>query len=213
MADAPGCASVELIYAPIIHRQLNRHKDNPTDQRQRKKASNAIRRLEEWLERDPAEELRTGVSLTERNLDPTIDFASLHLSQAVEDDWLIATAIEFKRELPEGNTDQVVVVTGDRGLVGKTRHQREITGFRVPARLRLPEEEDQADKVIREQRQRIQALEHAIPKLRLGFAERNEYATIILQPPVELSRESFQAELAAMKQDFRRCAPSLQIPA
>lgn len=194
--------TVVLVYAPIIARQLNRHKDNIGDHRRRKKAGDAIRRLEEWLDHDPPEEVRPGVLLTERTVDPVIDFPALHLNKDVEDDWLLATAIEFKRELPDTSSDRVVVITGDRGLAGKARHQPEIEGLRLREDLRLPEAEDPTDREMRELRQQLRALEHATPKLSLGFRRSKDCLAFVLQPSTDLSKELFEDAMAAIREEY-----------
>lgn len=204
--------TVVLVYAPIIARQINRHKDTIGDHRRRKKAGDAIRRLEAWLDKDPPYALRPGVTLVERHFDPVISFTEVHLSQDVEDDWLLATAIELKRELPDTNDDRVVVVTGDRGLARKARHQPEIEGHRLRDDLRLPETEDPTDREIRELREQIQALQNARPKLYLGFPTREAHGTFVLHPAIVPAPGAWEERLAVVRKKHPKLHPTPDDP-
>src|ERR1035437_3822085 len=81
---------VRLIIAPVVIRELNRHKDFPTSIKTRERAATALRILDKWSDDSSPVFIRKLVELQFRVQDPLIDSATFNLSRDVSDDHLIA---------------------------------------------------------------------------------------------------------------------------
>ena len=119
--------AVEIVLAPIVVRELDKQKYSPS--RIRKRAHSVLSNLEKLLQEEGPAELRPGVKLRYEVREPSLDFAAYQLSRESQDDYLLASIIQFIEEQPE---TEVVLVTSDLGLKLKARSK----GIKV---LSLPE--------------------------------------------------------------------------
>lgn len=103
-----GTEDFVLVVAPIVVREIDDAKSNPSKPRKkRERARKALRILHTWLEDDGGYE---GPSLSVVSCEPDREiFTELRLDPEQPDDRLIATAIEVSR----ANTDDEVVLVSD----------------------------------------------------------------------------------------------------
>ena len=167
---------VVLVVAPVVIRQLNRHKDNPRTRKIRERAASALKKLERYSEQQPPLMVRDSVELRFRTTEPVIDFAFDRLSRDIDDDWLLATILEFRKESP---ASEIVLVTDDLGLKLKARAYQ-IQAQRLPEHLRLPEETDPEQARIRELEEEVRLLKLSVPELRLEFEDGKDYFRVEL---------------------------------
>jgi hypothetical protein len=132
---------VVLVLAPVVRREISSHKDLHPQKRARKRAADVARFChEQWSKADEYEvALKEGVRLRFEPRDPMLDFKAHGLRTELQDDFLVASMLEFKTVHP--NTT-VLLVTADLDLTVKASDH----GFDVlhlPDTCRRPEEPDE----------------------------------------------------------------------
>ena len=156
---------VRLIVAPVVIRELNRHKDFPTSLKTRERAAAVLRALDEWSERPWPVFIRNSVELQFRVQDPLIDFATFNLSRDIADDHLIASILEYNSEADPGATR---LVTADLGLKLKAKSHA-IVVIQLLANLRLPDELLPEEKKRRELESEVMRLRNRLPRVKILF--------------------------------------------
>jgi hypothetical protein len=177
-----GAKNVVLLVAPIVIRELNRHKDFPTSAKTRDRASAALRRLHDWWEDNRPILIRSSVELRFRTQDPLIDFPSHNLSRDIADDYLIATILEHGTEYPDC---KLSLVTADLGLKLKAQ-TRGLGVVQLPQELRLVDEPLASEKRIKDLEIEVRQLQNRRPSIKLAFE--NEQSNL----KVTLHRSSVQ---------------------
>jgi hypothetical protein len=195
--DWPGVMATReatVVIAPVVFRELNRHKDEPESRRLRDRAATVLKWFDTFID-EPTRQLRESVSLLLLPAEPTIDFGVNRLSRELNDDWLLASILQFQNESPEKKT---VLVTEDRGLKVKAMGHG-LTVVRLPETLRLPDEPDEIEKRLRQTEDELRRLQNAIPDLRLAFEDGNQHARVVVRPLVELTAQQVAEIVANVK--------------
>ncbi len=193
---------VRLIVAPVVIRELNRHKDSPTSLKTRERAAAVLKVLDEWSERAWPVFIRNGVELQFRVQDPLIDFATFNLSRDIADDHLIASMLEYNIEADSGVTR---LVTGDLGLKLKAKSHG-ISVVQLPAGLRLPDELLPEEKKRRELESEVMRLRNRLPQVRLLFNTNEPQLRVQLPAP---NRPKLETPSAA---EVRAKYPKMEVP-
>jgi rRNA-processing protein FCF1 len=194
--------AVEIIVAQVVLRELNRIKDSSKIQKKlRERADLALRTLKP-LRREPT--IRPGVSVRFQEHDPVVDFASFKLSTGIEDDWLVASVLERKQELPDGS---VILVTADQPLQVKADYHH-LAQLELPERYRLPRTVDEDQRRIRELELELQTLKCAHPDLKLTFG----YGTNFVRMRMNKHLPQSEDEIAAQIVDLRVKRPKIAKP-
>jgi hypothetical protein len=192
--DLMKSKEVTIVLAPVVFRELNRHKDKPDSRRLRDRAATVLRWFDTFVD-DPTRLLRESVSLLLLPADPTIDFAANRLSRDLNDDWLLASILEFQAEFPQKKT---VFVTEDRGLKVKAiGHGLNVA--RLPETLRLPDEPDEIEKNLRHAEDELRRLRNAVPDLKLAFADGNQHTRVVVDPLEELTDQQITGIMANVR--------------
>ncbi len=157
---------VVLLVAPLVVRELEKHKTFSPVPRIKKRAAEIIRWLGPYVDApSPDQPLRSGVRLAIVRFDPTIDFAGHHLSREIADDILIASVLEFSQAHPG---ERVALVSADTGIRLKApAHGIELK--RPPDEFLLPEEADPQAKEIRNLKEQLSAYQRRQPALHVTF--------------------------------------------
>lgn len=188
-----GSYEVELVLAPVVCRQLDRHKDQHPMPGLRRRARSSVQRLRAWLGASATAVVRQGVTLRLVDTDPGIDFGTHNLSREVEDDQLIATAIEYQRT----NGQEVFVVTDDFLLAAKARKAG--FGVVVPSDSdRLPEASSEEAKKLKKLEAENQRLKGRRPRLVVSFLSGADHEKVELKPLGPLSIEAKEQELTEL---------------
>lgn len=202
-----GDFQVTLVLLPITFRELNKRKDAPGAPRVRARAGKALARIDALLQDSLSAEVRAGVTLSVVPHDPSIDFRANRLHPDVQDDWLLASALEYRVEHP---TVATVVVTADTGLRYKVRgHQ--LTALQMPESLRLPDEPDEQGKLMRQLEARVRELEKALPQPGICFSDDTDTLDAAVRPALQLRADRVERVLAQLSARFPRYPDSLRV--
>lgn len=201
LVEAP---EVELIIAPVVMRQLNRHKDAGTNPRLRKRAAEVLARLGRLFADGPVAELRQGVTLRYLPREPQLDFAAHGLARDIEDDHLVAGVLAF-REQHEGRS--VLLGTTDVGLRLKVAEHR-IAAVAPPDNQKLPDEPDPNERRVQELERELRELRQGVPVLKLGFVDGSGHVRFVLSPPPVPAEETIARQVALVRQKY----PHMSIP-
>lgn len=170
-----GSKSCTIWLAPVVLRELDRHKVQHKNEKLRKRA----RDLGSWLAslaiQGGSVELRRGVSLDFIENDAQIDFAAQKLRSDIPDDELIAAGIELTEQLGR----PVYVVSNDSGIVVKLR-SRPLNCLRLPEVFELPAAADDRDKEINKLRQQLNEQSSREPELRVTLLDDGELKSIMI---------------------------------
>lgn len=159
-------SKVILVVAPIVIRELNKHKDDSNSTKIiRERAAKTLKVLRGFSRTNVPFEIRDSVELRFQPSDPQIDFSLYGLVRDLGDDFLVATVLEFRQYNP--NTE-ILIATDDLGLELKSKLHQILT-FQLPEELKLPEEINADQKRIRELEAKIRQFESRSPKLGLVF--------------------------------------------
>lgn len=162
---------VYLILAPSVMRELNKHKDDSTNAWRQKRARGVVAKLRKLL-RDATPEspvlVRDGVFVFDIYNEPSVDWAQLRLDAQLNDDRLLATIHEFRRQSESG---RVILISNDFLLQRKAQGR----GIEVvdPRDHIDRHERPQSDAVLRLKRE-LSDLKSRRPDLEFGFWEREE---------------------------------------
>jgi len=174
-----------LVLAPIVLRELDKHKDDYNNERRRNRVRVILSKLKPLLEAETLIErlpqVRNNVSLLALLEEPLLDWAAEHLDQTVNDDRLLANILDFSRQHP---TEQVFLLADDFPLRLKAK-SRGIQTILPDGLIRHIEPPPAEETTIRELRQQIQELTSRMPKLRLGFWENGKVVDEITCPVQE----------------------------
>jgi hypothetical protein len=177
-----GSPSVTLLIAPIVIRELNKHKDSPRNKKLRDRADAALKKLRIWSKNGPDRKLRENVYIEFLQSDPSLDFGEFGLVRDVADDWLVAHAIQLAAS---PTAKERALVTADLGLEMKAA--RHITCTEPPAEYKLPEEPTAEEKKLQELERTLREFQNAAPAIHLAFEQDSTSTTVLcyehLVPP------------------------------
>ena len=192
-----GADEVELLVAPVVWRQLDRHKDRHSVPGLRERAKTSVRKLRAWLGSPRTGSVRSGVTVRLEYADPKIDFAEHSLSREVEDDQLLAKVIEYREAVAE----QVVLVTDDCLLVAKAQAAR-VEVVQPPESARLPDATSEEELRIKKLESEIQRLRGRRAELVVTLDSGDQYKEVRLQPLGELTAEEKEEWLARVRAKY-----------
>jgi hypothetical protein len=160
--------SVAIVIAPVFVRELERQKVFNPSKKLRDRAARLIVWLNEQIDRPDPNEIRPGTVLLAIDHEPlTIDFAAQRLSPTLEDDHLIASALELSDQV----IDRLVyIATADLGMKIKLRTRSSLRLLNLPEMYRANEEPDPTEQELRRTRQRLHQLENRLPILGVRFS-------------------------------------------
>lgn len=186
-----GSKSCTVWLAPVILRELDRHKIQHKNEKLRKRA----RDLSSWLAsiaiQGGSVGLRKGVSLDFIENDARIDFAANKLRSDIADDELIASGIELMEQLGR----PVHVVSNDSGIVVKLR-SRTLKCLRLPDEFELPPATDDRDKEINTLKQQLTKQASRQPELSVTLVNDGELKSIMIPVREERAPSSMEAVLS-----------------
>lgn len=211
-ADKLQSRHVRLMLAPAVMREIDKFKDDNSNERRRKRVRTILAKLRDLLEHSGDVEIasvREGTSLAVIDLEPQVDWAHYHLDPIIEDDRLLASILEFRREHDQID---VVLVTNDFPLLRKARRHgipcRDPEGLLARHELPSPEEE-----LVRNLQRELAEIHSRIPRVRLGFWEEGAVAQTIKRPlrsakPNRPTDRQFSRYVERLRQQFEQEAGS-----
>jgi hypothetical protein len=201
-----SCDSATLLVPSVTLRELNEHKDGATRGRLKRRAAAALIDLKKYSDQGTPAKIRDGVDLDFRVSEPLIDFAQHHLDERLNDDRLIASAIEFATERMI-TAECVLVATGDFGLELKVKSQSLLRSLPLPEALRLPDEVDAEEKQIRDLREELGNYQTSLPNLDLAFEDASRFTTVQIEEPKTHELGSPEGVVADLEQKYPYLAP------
>lgn len=176
-----GADEVEILIAPTLIRELEKHKASSPIKQVRKRAVDRVKWLHSQLSASPKRELRSGVTLRFIPHEPSIDFHDHQLDRDIADDWLIAHAIEESQD----ESSSLSIITADTGLHAKSLHRNLDVVFWDDNPYKLMDEEDSEQKQIRELQAKIRDYTNLMPKLRLQYEDGTQHRECFLKQRTE----------------------------
>lgn len=181
---------VELLITPVVMQEIEKHKVQHQSKKLRKRAGEYAKWINSKIINNSLEAvIRKGTSLRILDTEPLIDFPSNRLDKYIEDDRLIAHAIEWSKN----NSDNLAtILTADTGMRMKA------IGRKLPVILwddneyKIPPDPDPLEKRNQELECEIALLKNRIPKLSVEFENGKHYKEFVLKP---LTQQEIQAEL------------------
>jgi hypothetical protein len=204
-----GKDSVVLVIAPVVIRELNDQKDRNSVARLRKRAGSALQRLHRYLLQAAPAALRNNVTLIFQTTEPIdIDFAVNRLSLQSNDDQLIGSLLQFKKENPDL---EVALLTNDVGLMAKAAG-RSIAYFGLSEDCRLPDEPDPLELKAKQLEEQLRKLQATLPDMTLRFQGGESHHRVKLKPQVNFTTERRNALLEQEKAKHPKATEHLEIP-
>lgn len=199
-----GATDVMLIITPVVMEEMEKHKALHPSKRIRKRAGDYVKWINSQIVDDSLQaEIRSNAHLKMLDAEPTVDFGSNRLNREVEDDRLIAHAIQWAEHYPDA---PATILTADTGVRMKA------LGRNLPVMLwednehKLPPEPDPEDKKIKDLEAKVRKYESRVPVLRLEFCDGEQHCQYAL---AEDSAERIAVKMTDLKWQY----PKLQAPA
>ena len=196
--------SVLIVLPPVVFRELNKQKDTNPSRHLRKRAQVALVSLGKLFKTGVRAAIRPGVDAEFMAHDPLIDFAAHQLRTDMQDDFLLASILDYRAR---NSGSDCRLVTADVGLNLKSRPHN-IPVLSVPEELKLPDEVDSNEKRVKDLEAEIQELKHRAPSLRLCFENESDVAKFTLAKPVVL----VSSDVDCAVHDLTRKYPKTQLP-
>jgi hypothetical protein len=196
---------VVLTVAPVVIRELDRHKDGQnTTKRSKERARKVAGRLRNLWAEGPDAVIGEGVTIRYIVHEPRVDFSAHGLSRDWQDDQLLASIIDARQH---GEAGEMVLVTRDVGPELRARHHG-IGVVRLPERLELQEEPDPSEKRIRELERDLNEARNAMPKLDLRFTNGENRLVLRRPEPVSTREEWIARQVAEIRERHPKRGPA-----
>ncbi len=187
---------VTLVVAPVVIKELDKHKYSHPTQKVRQRAADSLKKIEAWIE---AKNIRQDVALEYNHAHPSIDFSSYGLNPLDCDDQLLAKIIESKKIHPEA---EIALLTADTGLRLKCKSVG-VKAVSLPSEYQLPSELDQIA-VIRRENEELKRLR---PVLTLEFPDKSNRIQLTAQPQDKVSSEDIDRQIDALRERYPEQTP------
>ncbi len=200
-----GASSILIVIPRITVRELDTHKSRHSSGKVRDRA----RRILQLAEASAVAPLEVcpGVQARYYAATPSESYSDLGLNPQWNDDQLIATILEYKKDHPN---EDVLLISQDTGP-RLTASLHGIAVQQVPEEYRLPLEPDAIESENKELKKVIERLQRALPQLAVSFGGSDppqSHATYSLHKPSELRPE----EVTARVDEIRSQHPKLNPP-
>ncbi len=196
--------AVVLVLAPIVLAELNQHKDDYTNEWRRKRARTLVSKLKSFLGQTgsaPSAKVRPDVSLLDIPNEPVVDWATLGLDPAVNDDRLIAAVIKFCEQHP---TFEAMIMTDDILLQRKAISHR-IQFIDPEGRIAPIERLSDERAEVRRLEKQVQELKSRTAKPQIWFWEQGATTNTITRIVSTVSaRSSSDAEIVQQVEQKQR---------
>lgn len=172
-----------LVLAPSVMRELEKFKDDSSQQARRDRVRDVLSRLKPLLRGSTTEKpavVSHGVSMFDITREPSLAWQDFGLDPQIGDDRLLASILTFA-PTPPGH---VVLLTNDF-LAERKATSHGILSWEPEGKIAPVEQTSPLEKENRQLRQRLQAADNRWPKVVLGFWEAGALAQIVTRPMVE----------------------------
>ncbi|MCK5614520.1 hypothetical protein KAR91_72315 [Candidatus Pacearchaeota archaeon] len=196
---------ISILIPRITLRELDEQKNIHSQRKIRERAKKVLKKIEEWMKtEDP---IRPNVDINYYNVIPNVDFEKHGLNQNWNDDFLLATILQYKKDNP---THDVYLISQDSGPRLTAQHL-DIPSFELPQELKLFVEPDPLEVENRELKRTLTKIQSALPRLVVCFSgsEKPEsHACFSLKAPSKSIDEEIEQKLAALIKKYPKRYPS-----
>jgi PIN domain len=169
---------IELVVIPTVLREIEEKKVG-NNRRLSKRADRIVQQLERLISSENLQgSIGSGVVLRIHTEEPHVDLREVGLNTSVADDWLLATILE---DTTAGRS----LVTDDIGLIFKAR-AKNINVIRPPAHYRLPPEEDDEIRKLKEENRSLRQQAAKMPQLALTFSDGKQILRTEITCPADM---------------------------
>jgi len=200
--------SVLILFPPTVLRELNGKKDSGTSGKLKKRAQSVLAEIDSIFSEQSRVTIRPSVEVEFIAADPGIDFIAHRLRKDLQDDYLLASILEFRSA---NAATRCVLVTADVGLKLKAKSHG-IDTLQPPSELRLPDDEDPDVKKIKALEAEIKSIKHSLPILSLEFEDKSAVAQFELKKAVVLSASDIATEIEHLRETYPLMAAPGKLP-
>jgi predicted ribonuclease YlaK len=197
--------SISIIVSRITLRELDEQKNIHAQSKIRERAKKVLNKIEEWIKTENS--IRPKVDIKYYSSIPNINFEKHGLNQNWNDDYLLATILQYREENPAHN---VLLISQDSGP-RLTAHHLNISSIELPQEFKLPIESDPLEIENRELKRTLAKIQSALPQLVVCFsgrekAESNAYFS--LEAPSNSMEDEIEKEIAELTRKYPKRYPS-----
>lgn len=188
---------VKIIIPRITIKELDKEKNTSSSDKIKKRAKRVLGKIEKLLKKNS--KIRDKVYLEYYQQIPKIDFEKIGLNPDWNDDYLIATIIQYKLENP--NENEVYLISQDTG----PRFSACCFGinvFEMPEKYKLPIEISKLEAENKELKSKLEKLKNALPDLIICFSDSEDntnHAVFELKKPPDLNKKYIEDKINELK--------------
>ncbi|MCX6345657.1 MAG: PIN domain-containing protein [Armatimonadetes bacterium] len=198
-----GVQQVVLVIAPVIFRELDKHKESHPKKRIKTRASSAIQKLFDLLQNGKGKSIRNDVTMLFLKSEPSLSYEQDGLDFKWNDDRLLAHVLEHMAECPD---EPVMIVSHDSSVLAKAM-LRGISTLDLPKELLLPVELDELEKQNQELERENQKLKNRIPKIGICFDNGKKHTNINMLASSNLLQSAVEKRMASITEEFAPISP------
>ncbi|HQR35681.1 MAG TPA: PIN domain-containing protein [Blastocatellia bacterium] len=200
-AKIVGSASVRLVVAPIVIRELDKHKNTNPRQKIRERSAKVIRKFHEICDKETIPQVRPSVEMEVILREPPRDIFTTHnLDVQWQDDWLLASILYFQQE----NLDASVTLITQESLLPMKAKSLGLAVISLPDDFKIVDGEDANEKRIKQLEQENRELKFRSPEIKISFDGDVEYLTVSKSWPIDSFEKWKEEELLKLKNKYQK---------
>ena len=196
---------VSILVPRITLRELDEQKNIHPQSKIRERAKKVLKKVEEWIKTEKP--IRPNVTLKYYNLIPNIDFEKHGLNKNWNDDFLLATILQYKEDNP---AQGVYLITQDSGPRLTALHLN-IPSIELSHEFKLSIEPDPLEIENRELKRTLSKIQSAIPQLVVCFSGREKaesHACFSLEAPSNSIDEEIKKRITELTKKHPKRYPT-----
>ena len=190
---------ITILIPRITLRELDKQKNIHTQSKIRERAKRILTKIEEWIKTENP--IRPNVNINYYGSIPNIDFEKHGLNQNWNDDFLLATILQYKNDNP---THDVYLISQDSGPRLTAQHLN-IPSIELPQNLKLSVRTDPIEVENRELKKTLAKLQSALPQLVVCFSgseKIDSHACFTLQSPTESIDKEIESKITQLIKNY-----------
>jgi len=191
---------VKIIIPRITIKELDKEKNINSSDKIKKRAKRSLDKIEKLLKTNS--KIRDKEYLEYYNQTPNIDFKKISLDPNWNDDYLIASIVQYKIENP--NENEIYLITQDTGI-RLSAMSLGISVFEMPEKYKLPIEISEIEAENKELKRKLEKINNALPNLVIFFSDSEDNtnrAVFKLNKPPDLNEKYVEDEINKVKLQY-----------
>lgn len=197
-----GAEKITIVIPRITIRELDKEKNTHKQKRIREKAKKVLNKIEKWMQNE--EPIRPAVNMVYYDSIPNLAFEKYGLNPNWNDDYLLATMLQYKNDNP---TTDIYLISQDSGPRLTAQHLG-IPVLEMPQELMLPVVVDPTESENLELKRTLAKLQLALPHLVVCFAGSEppeSHAKYYLQSPLKPIDKELEDKLIEIRKKYPKC--------